>query len=122
MSRPIRPRRHMFAFFVSVVPLLLAASCASWWAHTPEHMRDVAKILTCVMDAYDQGVKPLDIAVKCGVENADAVLDLITAQRAAEARHAKVATSTCPSTSAASAPAPSGSGSAKPAPSAGVKP
>jgi hypothetical protein len=70
---------------------LVGGGCASWWANTPSHVIDVAKIVTCVMTEIDKEPpsKPADIAIKCGLENADAVLDLVKAQRAAEARHVK---------------------------------
>ena len=82
--------------------------CASWWSNTPSHVIDVAKIVTCVMTEIDKVPTPpiQDIAVKCGLENADAVLDLVKAQKAAEARHAKPAGSSPPPCLSASATAP----------------
>jgi len=114
----------------------LCCACASWWARTPEHLRDVGKILSCVMGEYDAGTKILDIVVKCGLQNEQEVFDLVTAQKAAEARHVKAAgVGPCPSASASPtpqtpsasastlapatlAPVPSSSASAKPAGSA----
>lgn len=82
-------------------------ACASWWARTPEHLQDVGKILSCVMAEYDAGTKVLDIVVKCGMQNEQEVLDLVTAQKTAEARHVKASATGCPSASVAPTPSSS---------------
>jgi hypothetical protein len=83
------------------------------------------------MAEHDAGTKLLDIAVKCGLQNEQEVLDLVTAQKTAEARHAKAAgVGPCPSASvaptpsaSASTPAPVPSSSASVAkPTASAKP
>lgn len=107
-------RKHLF---VAVFVVLSFVGCASWWANTPNHVIDIAKIVTCVMTEIDKvpAPPPQDIALKCGLENADAVLDLVKAQKAAEARHVKPAASSSP------LPPPCGSASAvvpAPAPAA----
>ena len=100
----------------------LCCACASWWARTPEHLKDVGKILSCVMAEYDVGTKVLDIVVKCGLQNEQEVLDLVTAQKTAEARHVKAAgIGPCPSASVAPTPSSSASTPA-PVPSSSAKP
>jgi len=79
-------------------------ACASWWANTPSHITDVAAILKCVGEKADEGKTPKDIAIECGLENADKVLDLLKQQRALEARHSKAGTATSASASASSQP------------------
>ena len=102
----------------------LCCACASWWARTPEHLKDVGKILSCVMAEYDVGTKVLDIVVKCGLQNEREVLDLVTAQKAAEARHVKAGVGPCPSASVSpTPPTPSASASTPaPVPSSSAKP
>jgi len=111
-------------YLVSLVAAaVLCISCASWWARTPEHLKDVGKILSCVMAEYDAGTKVLDIVVKCGLQNEQEVLDLVTAQKTAEARHVKAAgIGPCPSASVAPTPSASASSAPVPAPSSSAKP
>lgn len=101
------------------------AGCPSWWARTPEHVKDVAAILACVVEKAETGMKLVDIAITCGVENADKVLDILKTQQAIEAKHAaKLAssslaspqpiTSVIPSASASIIPSTSTSASTKP--------
>lgn len=73
--------------FVAVLgAACLAVTGCSWL--TPRHIRDVASIVTCVADLDDAGKNPKEIAIACGLENADRVLDLIKAQKALAARKA----------------------------------
>jgi len=112
-------------YLVSLVAAaVLCLSCASWWARTPEHLKDVGKILSCVMAEYDAGTKVLDIVVKCGLQNEQEVLDLVTAQKTAEARHVKAGVGPCPSASVSpTPPTPSASASTPaPVPSSSAKP
>lgn len=120
-------RKHLSVAIFAVVSFV---GCASWWANTPSHIIDVAAIVTCVMTEYDKAPQPLtiavagDIALKCGLENADKVLDLVKAQKAAEARHVKPATSSSPPPclSASTAPAASVAPSAVPVATAATLP
>jgi len=116
----MRTSSRSLAFLVAVA--LLCISCASWWARTPEHLRDVGKILSCVMAEHDAGTKMLDIVVKCGLQNEQEVLDLVTAQKAAEARHVKAGVGPCPSASVSPTPSASASSAPVPAPSSSAKP
>jgi hypothetical protein len=66
---------------VPPLPLLLVllvplAGCA--WLSKPSHYADTARILTCISAEAAAGKSPAEIAFKCGLENADAVIDLVT--------------------------------------------
>ena len=66
---------------VPPLPLLLVllvplAGCA--WLSKPSHYADMARILTCISAEASAGKGPAEIALTCGLENADAVIDLVT--------------------------------------------
>lgn len=66
---------------VPPLPLLLVllvplAGCA--WLSRPSHYADMARILTCISAEASAGKGPAEIALTCGLENADAVIDLVT--------------------------------------------
>lgn len=72
----------------TVIGLMALALCACSWL-TPRHVVDVAEIATCIL-ANDQ-MKPIDIVVKCGAENEQQVIDILTAHRqAAQREHVAV--------------------------------
>ena len=58
---------------VLLVPLV---GCA--WLSRPSHYADAAKILSCISAEAAAGKSPEAIALTCGLENADAVIDLVT--------------------------------------------
>ena len=58
---------------VLLVPLV---GCA--WLSKPSHYADAAKILSCISAEAAAGKSAGDIAFTCGLENADAVIDLVT--------------------------------------------
>lgn len=78
---------------VPPLPLLLVLlvglpGCASWWSRTPQHVGDVAAILACVAEKTEAGHDATSVALACGLENADRVVDLLKVQRQLEAKHA----------------------------------
>lgn len=115
---------------VLLASCIATAGCPSWWQRTPEHIEDVAKIVDCVMNEYDKDPRPSisTIAMTCGLKNWQEVLDLVQAQKTAEARHSKssvcasagvsTVASTSASVSAAPSAKPSATPSTKPSPSA----
>ena len=58
---------------VLVLPVL---ACS--WLSRPSHYADAAKILACISAEAAAGKGAADIALTCGLENADAVIDLVT--------------------------------------------
>ena len=58
---------------VLLVPLV---GCA--WLSKPSHYADAARILACISGEAAAGKSATDIALTCGLENADAVIDLVT--------------------------------------------
>lgn len=58
---------------VLLVPLV---GCA--WLSKPSHYADAAKILSCISAEAAAGKSAGEIALTCGLENADAVIDLVT--------------------------------------------
>lgn len=78
---------------VLLVPLV---GCA--WLSKPSHYADAAKILSCISAEAAAGKSPADIALTCGIENADAVIDLVTKSQGVASAAPKMAK-----------PAPSGS-------------
>lgn len=86
---------------VPPLPLLLVllvpmAGCA--WLSKPSHYADAAKILSCISAEAAAGKSPAEIALTCGLENADAVIDLVTKSQGVASAAPKMAK-----------PAPSGS-------------
>lgn len=77
---------------------LAPVGCASWWARTPQHVGDIAAIYVCVAEKTEAGHDAASVALACGLENADRVIDLLKVQKAVAARQA-----------AKAAPKPSGS-------------
>lgn len=58
---------------VLLVPLV---GCA--WLSKPSHYADAARILSCISAEAAAGKSAGEIALTCGLENADAVIDLVT--------------------------------------------
>jgi len=58
---------------VLLVPLV---GCA--WFQRGNHGKDLGGILACISGEAAAGKSPADIALTCGLENADAVIDLVT--------------------------------------------
>ena len=58
---------------VLLVPLV---GCA--WLSKPSHYADMARILSCISAEAAAGKSAGEIALTCGLENADAVIDLVT--------------------------------------------
>lgn len=57
-------------------PLFALSGCA--WLSSANHTKDLARILACVSGEAAAGKTPGEIALTCGLENADAVLDLVS--------------------------------------------
>lgn len=60
-----------------VLALTLPLAACSWLSR-PSHYADAAKILACISAEAAAGKGAADIALTCGLENADAVIDLVT--------------------------------------------
>lgn len=81
-SKPVPPS----PFVAKLAAACLSLTGCAWFSG--RHVRDVASIVTCVADMHDAGAPPGEIALTCGLENADRVLDLIKAQKAIAAKRA----------------------------------
>jgi len=55
---------------------ILTSGCA--WFSRANHAKDLASILSCISGEAAAGKSPGEIALTCGLENADEVIDLIT--------------------------------------------
>ncbi len=82
-----------------VLACLPLVACS--WLSRPSHYADAARILACISAEAAAGKGAGEIALTCGLENADAVIDLVTKSQGVAAAAPKMA---------------------KPAPSASVKP
>ena len=65
------------------VGLLLALALGSSvsacsWLRSGNHAKDVASILTCISGEAAAGKSPGEIALTCGLQSADEVIDLVT--------------------------------------------
>jgi hypothetical protein len=71
----------------------LAASSmtACTWLQRGRHAADIAAILACISGEAAAGKGPAEIAIKCGLENADAVIDLVTKSQGVAAAAPKMA-------------------------------
>lgn len=56
----------------------LAGSTGCAWFSRANHAKDIASILACISGEAAAGKSATDIALTCGLENADAVIDLVT--------------------------------------------
>lgn len=91
----VKSSSSMMTMIVFVVSATIGCS---WFQRTPEHAGDLGRILVCIDEKLDLGLSPTEVAVACGIENIDAILDLVKARKARAA--AKSSASAKPSTSA----------------------
>lgn len=59
-----------------VLGLLALPGCS--WLRSGNHAKDIASILTCISGEAAAGKSPGEIALTCGLQSADEVIDLVT--------------------------------------------
>lgn len=74
-DKPAAPKVPPLPLLLLVLLVPLAA-CS--WLSKPSHYADMARILNCISAEAAAGKSPADIALTCGLDNADAVIDLVT--------------------------------------------
>lgn len=71
---------------IVALSMLCASGCAWWQKKGPVITPDAQKLVACVLSHY--GEDPRVVAVQCGAESVQVVVDIFTAQRAAMAKAA----------------------------------
>ena len=62
-----------------VLAVALAGSVSACsWLRSGNHAKDIASILACISGEAAAGKSPAEIAVTCGLQSADEVIDLVT--------------------------------------------
>lgn len=66
------------------------------------HAKDIASILTCISGEAAAGKSPGEIALTCGLQSADEVIDLVTRSQGVAAAAPKMGKPAAPSSSSSS--------------------
>lgn len=86
-----------------VLGVALAGSVtACSWLRSGNHAKDIASILTCISGEAAAGKSPGEIALTCGLQSADEVIDLVTRSQGVAAAAPKMGKPAAPSSSSSS--------------------
>jgi hypothetical protein len=76
---------------LALVLALGSSVSACSWLRSGNHAKDIASILTCISGEAAAGKSPGEIAVTCGLQSADEVIDLVTRSQGVAAAAPKMA-------------------------------